>query len=148
MIRKIYSLIEPGKLTHIVIVNNNDDIEGRTDISDPEEPLQLAMLNFDKGKTFFPHKHIQKNAVTPITQEAWVVLRGKVKAILYDLDNEILEISELNIGDIVITYYGGHNYYILQDNTLVAEFKTGPYRGQKYDKVKIEKISMEENKGV
>lgn len=144
MIRKIYSLIEPGRLTHVVIKNIHDEIDGRMDISEPEEPLQLAILNFNEGKTFFPHKHIPKLDQTTITQEAWIILRGKVKAILYDLDDEIIEKPELETGDIVITYYGGHNYYILEDNTLITEVKTGPYRGQKADKVKIESNAIED----
>ena len=32
------------------------------------------------------------------------------------------------------TLQGGHNYLILEDDTLVYEFKTGPYEGQEFDK--------------
>jgi hypothetical protein len=63
------------------------------------------------------------------------VLRGRVKAIFYDLDDEVLCTEELNSGDVSITLYGGHNYEILEDDTLVLEYKTGPYYGQKLDKV-------------
>jgi len=33
-----------------------------------------------------------------------------------------------------ITLYGGHTYEIMEDDTLVLEFKSGPYYGQKLDK--------------
>jgi len=36
-----------------------------------------------------------------------------------------------------MTFFGGHNYLIMQDDTLVYEFKTGPYTGQQNDKVFI-----------
>lgn len=36
------------------------------------------------------------------------------------------------------TLEGGHNYLINEENTLVYEYKTGPYEGQKMDKTFIE----------
>ena len=36
--------------------------------------------------------------------------------------------------DISITFYGGHNYVSLEDDTRVYEYKTGPYMGQARDK--------------
>ena len=33
------------------------------------------------------------------------------------------------------TILGGHNYTSLTENTLVYEFKTGPYDGQSKDKI-------------
>ena len=36
-----------------------------------------------------------------------------------------------------MTFEGGHNYEILEENTLVYEFKTGPYEGIDKDKVFI-----------
>ena len=37
-----------------------------------------------------------------------------------------------------MTFQGGHNYEILEENTRVLEYKTGPYYGQKLDKVFVE----------
>jgi hypothetical protein len=34
-----------------------------------------------------------------------------------------------------MTFRGGHNYLILEDDTIVYEYKTGPYLGQELDKV-------------
>jgi uncharacterized protein YlzI (FlbEa/FlbD family) len=137
MIKKIYSRVEDSKLLHLVCCPNKADTT-RTDVVDDEQFLQLAILNFNKGRTFVPHKHIEKKVpTTAIAQESWVVIRGKVNAKFYDLNDEIIETVELNAGDVSITLYGGHNYEILEDNTLVLEYKTGPYYGQKLDKVFI-----------
>jgi len=43
----------------------------------------------------------------------------------------------LYVGDASFTLEGGHNYEILEDNTLVYEYKTGPYEGQEFDKTFI-----------
>ena len=94
-------------------------------------------MKMSEGRTFRPHKHIGMDRKTTITQESWVIINGSVKAILYDLDDTIIAEEILNIGDISITFRGGHNYEILDDDTLVYEYKTGPYKGQKLDKVFI-----------
>ena len=57
-------------------------------------------------------------------------MQGKLKATLYDIDNEIIAEPILEAGDCTITFHGGHNYLALEDDTLVYEFKTCPYFGQ------------------
>ena len=51
-----------------------------------------------------------------------------------DIDDKIIARPILKKGDASFTLYGGHTYEILEDNTLVYEYKTGPYEGQKLDK--------------
>ena len=50
------------------------------------------MTALAKGKTFKPHKHIEKVRTyeKQIAQESWVVIRGSVKCIFYDLDDNII----------------------------------------------------------
>ena len=134
---KIYSKIEPEKLLHII--HRLDDITSiRTDLSDPKESLQIATLNLNKGKTFYPHKHIYKKGPESImAQESWIVLKGRIKCILYDINDEIIAEPILEAGDSSITFYGGHNYECLEDDSRVTEVKTGPYEGVELDKVKI-----------
>ena len=70
-----------------------------------------------------------------IAQESWVVIQGSVKVYFYDLDEQLLTTEILYRGDCSMTFEGGHNYEILEENTLVYEFKTGPYEGIDKDKV-------------
>jgi len=129
---KIFSRIEPDKLLHIVYQFN--EIDGRTNISPDHEFLQLSSMKMRKGQTFNAHKHILCEKVITITQESWLVVKGSVKCILYDLDDEIIAERNLMPGDCSITFRGGHNYLILEDDTVVYEYKTGPYFGQESDK--------------
>ena len=93
------------------------------------------MLDMEKGKTFKPHKHIWKERTrNVIAQESWVVIQGSVKCIFYDLDDTIIAEPILYSGDSSYTLEGGHNYLIMEDDTLVYEYKTGPYEGQAMDK--------------
>ena len=65
-------------------------------------------------------------------------MSGKVEVTFYDIDDTIVDKRILETGDLSVTLFGGHNYLILEDNTLVLEYKTGPYYGQANDKVFIE----------
>ena len=111
--------------------------EDRTEIVSPDQFIQCAFLRLSEGKSFRPHKHIWKtpHCKEVIAQESWVVIRGKVKVFFYDTDGVLLETHILNAGDASFTLEGGHTYEILEDHTLVYEYKTGPYTGQENDKV-------------
>lgn len=131
---KIYSKVQPDKLLHMVV--RKDEIKpGRVDIVSEENFIQCSMLNMEKGKTFKPHKHIWKERTrNVIAQESWIVIQGSVKCIFYDLDDTIIAEPILYPGDSSYTLEGGHNYLIMEDDTLVYEYKTGPYEGQAMDK--------------
>ena len=134
---KYYSKINPDKLLHIV-VRKEDLIPGRVEVVPENNFILCALLNMEIDKTFKPHKHIWKERTrNVIAQESWIVVQGKVKCTFYDLDNEILVEPILGPGDASFTLEGGHTYTILEDDTLVYEYKTGPYEGQKLDKLFI-----------
>ena len=134
---KIYSKVEPEKLLHII--NRLSDIKGRDDIIPEDNFLQCATLKMPKDKTFPAHKHITKDRHYPeqIAQESWVVIKGKVKCKFYDIDDTLIAEPILEPGDASFTLYGGHTYEILEEDTIVYEYKTGPYEGQELDKVFI-----------
>ena len=132
---KIYSKVNPAKLLHIV-VKKKDLKPGRIDVVPNEHFIQCALLNMKKDKTFRPHKHIWKERTGKvIAQESWIVIQGRVKCTLYDIDDTIITEPILCPGDASFTLEGGHTYTILDDNTLVYEYKTGPYEGQEFDKI-------------
>ena len=133
--KKIISKVEPGKLLHII--NRFDEIEGRTDVAPEDQFIQLATLRMEKGKTFRPHKHIWKPAakLEVIAQESWVVIQGSVKIFMYDLNDKLIGTEIINQGDCSMTFEGGHTYEILEEDTIVYEYKTGPYTGIENDKV-------------
>lgn len=134
---KIYSKVQPDTLLHMV-VRKSDMQPGRQDLVSEENYIQCSALNLKGGTTFKPHKHIWKErAANVIAQESWIVIQGSVKCVFYDLDNTIIAEPILQVGDVSFTLQGGHNYVILEDDTLVYEYKTGPYEGQALDKTFI-----------
>ena len=140
----IYSKVEPQKLLHII--HKVDEFytieEGhRRNLVEEKEFIQLSALNMGKGQTFKPHQHIWKPGEEQvIAQESWVVIKGSIKCSFHDTDGTLLAEPILEVGDCSVTLGGGHTYLILEDDTLVYEYKTGPYKGQKNDKVFLDEI--------
>ena len=137
MSRKLYSRQHPDLLLHI-IQKCEDITENRRDIVPPNEFIQVSCFTMKQNKTFRPHKHIEHTRYSNMTQESWVCIRGRVRVILYDVDDTVLHEEILMPGDCSVTLRGGHNYESLEDDTLVYEYKLGPYTGQEGDKVFIE----------
>lgn len=135
---KFYSKIKPDQLLHLV--HRVEDFNpGRADIIATDQFIQCATLNLDKGTTFKPHRHLIREVIEKdhIAQESWVVIKGLVRCVFYDLDDTIMAKVVLFPGDASFTLYGGHTYVILEDNTIVYEMKTGKYLGQEKDKMFI-----------
>ena len=133
---KIFSKVQPGTLLHLIY--RQSEVEGRTNIAPENEFLQLASLKMKQGQTFKAHKHIIVEKSTNIAQESWLVIKGSVKCIFYDLDDSLIAEPILYPGDCSMTFRGGHNYLIMEDETIVYEYKTGPYLGIEMDKVFLE----------
>ena len=133
---KIYSNTNPTQLI-LSELKYSDIKEYRTDLSPDEEFLQVSGRRLSK-ETFVPaHKHKPVDRKTNITQEAWLVVKGKVKGVFYDLDDSILHETILTDGDCIVLYRGGHSLEVLEEDTVFYEFKTGPYFGVDIDKEKI-----------
>tara|TARA_R110000850_G_scaffold5483_4_gene22694 strand:+ start:125 stop:547 length:423 start_codon:yes stop_codon:yes gene_type:complete len=138
---KLYSNIIENKLLHMIYYEDDLDKtrDFRFDVAPEDQFIQVSALRLEAGKTFRPHKHIWKEAPEPevVAQESWCVMKGRVKAHFYDLDDSLLGEYELSAGDISLTFEGGHSYTILED-AKVYEYKTGPYQGVEKDKVFLE----------
>ena len=133
----VYSAAEPGLM--LLVINRGDDIgHQRADLSPDDQYLQCATKKLTKGTTFAPHKHNEMIRTTDITQEAWVFLKGRVAARFWDIDDRLIYETELGEGDAAIVFRGGHSFEVLEEDTVLYEFKTGPYYGVEKDKTYIE----------
>jgi len=112
--------------------------ENRIDLSPDDEFMQVCGRIMSSGILVPPHRHTETIRNTNLTQEAWVLLRGKVKGKFYDLDDSLLCERIISSGDVVVLYRGGHSLEVLEDDTIFYEFKNGPYYGVQKDKEKID----------
>jgi len=130
---KIYSKISDNNLLHIII-RKQDINKERVNVSPDAEFLQLAAKRIDADTVYESHYHLFQERISDITQEAWVVIDGSIKIYYYDIDKVLLGEAILNSGDCFITFRGGHGMKITKQDTIMYEFKLGPYCGQKKDK--------------
>lgn len=134
--KKIYSNVDANILICSII--SIEDINSyRTDLSPEREFLQVSARCLS-DKTFVKaHKHKTILRETTITQEAWIVHRGKIKAMIYDIDKTFMEEIIITDGGCIVLYNGGHSLTSLEENTIFYEIKTGPYYGYENDKEDI-----------
>jgi hypothetical protein len=92
-------------------------------------------LKLAKSESFKAHLHVWKDLPkqSSVAQESWVVISGEVEVKFFDIDGSFLHQDILKEGDCSISLYGGHSYSAITDS-LVYEFKNGPYLGQLKDK--------------
>ena len=50
------------------------------------------------------------------------------------MDNSLIVETVLSAGDCVVVFKAGHAFEVLEDDTILYEFKTGPYYGVEKDK--------------
>lgn len=108
----------------------------RIDLGSVSNFLQVAAMRVEKPKTYRAHTHLERerNIGNLRAQECWVIIQGSVIVHYFDEhDNKICD-EILESGDLTVTYFGGHGYTVLSPETLVYEFKSGPYEGQLIDK--------------
>lgn len=98
-------------------------------ISDNKDGLQVAGMNVLCGRTFKTHQHIFRERSANFTEEAIVVIKGKLKSVIYDLQKQMQAEVILYPGDMIITRRGYHGYEVLEDGTIFYEMKNGPFSG-------------------
>jgi len=132
-VMNFYSETDSGLLTHIVY--SASDFQGRVNLVSPQEFLQVSAIELADKEEFKAHIHTWKDCDidTTVAQEAWVVIMGRVKASLYDEEQNLVGEQDLVPGDCCITLHGGHKY-VSTEVSLVYEFKSGPYLGDSLDK--------------
>lgn len=138
----IYSKVKPNYILHGVHKIDSLELQEdlRIDLVKETNLLQISAIRVREERRFQPHYHLEKSVHSRIkhAQESWVVIRGSVKAYFFDLDQSLVATAVLRAGDISFSLHGGHGYETLTSETLVYEFKTGPYLGASLDKSLIE----------
>ena len=135
-VEHFFSKREENKLI-FSILRLREITEKRVDLSPDEEYMQVCGRILKQGFKVAPHRHMNTKRETNLTQESWIILRGKVKASFYDLDDSFLCDRIIEKGDVVVFYRGGHGLEVLEEGTVFYEFKNGPYFGIEKDKERI-----------
>jgi len=111
-----------------LIVFNSFQIEGTRFFTSDESSLQLAYMHHPEGKVFSPHLHNEVKREITVTQEVFIIQKGKVKVNFYNDAKHFLDREILSKGDVLLQISGGHSFEVLEDLEMF-EIKQGPYVG-------------------
>jgi len=112
--------------------------ENRIDFTPDTEYLQASCSLLNKNKKIQSHKHKSNQRIINITQEAWLIFKGSIKAKFFDIDDSFLREIILKTGDCAVLFNGGHSFTTLETDTIIYEFKNGPYYGAIKDRIDID----------
>jgi len=97
-----------------------------TPVTEPDQPLQILLINHPQGKRVAPHIHTPTKRTTHRLQECLIVKKGRIKVDLYGPDKKYFKHLYLKEGEMILQINGGHGIQIIKDAELV-EIKNGPF---------------------
>ena len=133
---KIYSKINKKNLV-ANILRFKEIKKKRINLSPEKEFLQMSAQSLKSNTTVRAHMHKKIIRKTNITQEVWIIFKGKVMAYIFDLNQKIIKKTILKKGDCLILFRGGHGFKNLNKNSMLYEIKSGPYFGKEKDSREI-----------
>ena len=121
-----------------LILRANFHAEGIQFFTPDEFSQQLGYMNRPTGYVIPPHVHNPVVREVQYTKEVLFIRSGRVRVDFYSEEQEYLESTILESGDIILLAYGGHGFEMLEP-TEIIEVKQGPYAGDG-DKTRFEGI--------
>lgn len=119
--------IKSGEEVYAILVSGTPK-ENTEWFGEPHHPLQASRMNYKSGKAFRAHKHLMNPRIINRTEEAFVVISGKIAVDIFDDNQYHLGRLIANAGELVIVYKGYHLVTIVED-AVCFEIKAGQFNG-------------------
>lgn len=94
--------------------------------SEDNAALQLGLMTHSGGFVEAAHSHPVMNRESTSTQQAFVVLTGKILVDFFDSAGQIVSEIELSEGDTILIIQGIHRIRVLESSRCVT-IKQGPF---------------------
>jgi len=114
-----------GETLHIIA--NVFEIPNRLNLTDEDDALQVSIIKTAQDNFVAPHAHTDISRTTVMSMETWIVMRGQASITLYDDTDAVIESRNIQFGDVVVTFTGGHSLFTKTDTCIIVECKNGPY---------------------
>ena len=101
---------------------------------------QIGYMNRPAGYIIPPHVHNPVVREVQYTKEVLFIKSGRLRVDFYTEEQDYLESTILNKGDVILLAYGGHGFEMLEP-TEVIEVKQGPYAGDE-DKTRFDPVDV------
>ena len=104
--------------------------DGIHQLTDPALQLQALMRKHGKGQRVAKHAHKEIERTATHLNEGLVVIAGGLRARIFDAGGKDIGTYDVAPGQCLLMLGGGHELEMTAD-TVVFEFKNGPYRDDK-----------------
>lgn len=143
---KLFDFIKPD----LKVVNINSRIEtelnlckivrygkfkGRVNLTEPDQIMQVSLGKISQFNPVQKHRHLPIERSTTGTSEGWLVLKGCFEVEIFDVDYSSVGKFNLKKLDMILTFNSGHSLHATNDNSIICEFKNGPFKGSDSDKI-------------
>lgn len=122
-----------GEEDYAILVTSDDVKRGSEWFGHPIESLQAQRMQYEAGKSFRIHHHIMNPRTIKRTQEAFVVIRGRIAVDVYDNAAKLVGTLEAGPGEAIFVYRGGHGIRVLEE-CIAYEVKAGQFSMVSEDK--------------
>ena len=129
--------IVKDEIHYCTVVKPNMSNEGLNFVTNDQKSLQVGIWNYEKGKNLEPHFHNTYDRNADITSESVFITKGKILIKVYTKNLELVIEETLQAGEMIIQFYGVHEYIMLEDS-IVIETKNGPYSGPEKDRTRVQ----------
>jgi len=120
--------IAVGDEVYALLISNAEVKDGTEWIGNHNEPLQGSRMKYESGKTFRTHHHILNPRIIKRTQEAFVIITGRLAVDVYDNKAALLGTLEAGPGEAIFVYRGGHGVRVVESG-IFYEIKAGQFDG-------------------
>lgn len=110
--------------------------DSTTFFSSDEAPLQLGQMSHKSGFVEPAHYHPVLARKSCSTQQAFVVMRGKISVDFFNSDGSLIRTFDLEFGDAILISEGIHRIRV-QEDSLCVTIKQGPFLGPDIDKIEV-----------
>ena len=111
------------------------EFDGRTNLIEPDQIIQASLIKMKRLQSVSRHEHLPIERYTSGTGEGWLVLNGSFEAEIFDIDRTSLGKYLLKKFDMILMFNGGHSLHATKKNSVIFEFKNGPFKGGDSDKI-------------
>lgn len=109
--------------------------DNRINLTELSQIIQASLIKMTRFQSVPKHEHLPIERYTTGTGEGWLVLNGSFEAEIFDIDQTSLGKYLLKKFDIILMFNGGHSLYATKKNSVIFEFKNGPFKGSDSDKI-------------
>ena len=118
--------VKSGNKIFALVFDLSSIKEGSFPVTDASWPIQLLLMNRQRGHVVKKHMHKKIRKISQQPQEAIVVMKGVIQASIFDRKGKLIAKKTISSGQCLLMVDGGHEVKIIKD-ALIYAFKDGPY---------------------